>query len=102
VDAQEDLSVLKLALRSWCERRGRSQSALSMKLGISVSHLNAILSGRAQPGAALIQKIYAFLAAHQKPTPLVVELPLERPLRSAGDAGDHHVGGRDDQGPGPV
>ena len=84
--SQQELETLILALRSWCERRGVSQSALSMKLGISVSHLNAILSGRSRPGAALIQKMSSFLIAQQKPLLPAVVFPITRPGEEHTDA----------------
>ena len=82
VDTQRELLDLRLdlrlALRSRGERRGMSQSALSMRLGISVSHLNGILKGRARPGAALTRRIRDFVVADQKPAPFSVQVPLGR------------------------
>lgn len=44
-------------LRSWCEERGVSQSSLAMEIGVSVSHLNQVINGRARPSAELTQRI---------------------------------------------
>ncbi len=57
---------LIVRLKTWCVKRGVSQSALAMKLGISASHLNSIINGRAQPGAELAQKILDYLRADEQ------------------------------------
>lgn len=56
-------SSLRLAaeLKQWCEVRRLSQAALAMKLGVSTSHLNQIIRGRARPGVALFQRIMVVL-----------------------------------------
>jgi len=48
-------------LRSWCEERGVSQSSLAMEIGVSVSHLNQVINGRARPSAELTQRIVEVL-----------------------------------------
>jgi len=58
--------ALIVRLKTWCVKRGVSQSALAMKLGISASHLNGIINGRAQPGAGLAQKISDHLHADEQ------------------------------------
>src|SRR5579871_4061426 len=53
--APADLSA---AMRAWCARRV-SQSALAMRVGISASHLNQIVHGRARPSLELARRILA-------------------------------------------
>lgn len=48
-------------LRAWCEERGTSQSALAMEIGVSVSHLNQVINGRARPSAELARRIVEVL-----------------------------------------
>ena len=52
-------------LRSWCEESGASQSSLAMEIGVSVSHLNQVINGRARPSARLIRRI-AEVLEHRK------------------------------------
>ena len=44
-------------LRSWCEVCGVSQSSLAGEIGVSVSHLNQVLNGRARPSVGLTRRI---------------------------------------------
>jgi len=44
-------------LRAWCDAAGVSRSAIAMEAGVSASHLNQIINGRARPSAALLQRI---------------------------------------------
>jgi transcriptional regulator with XRE-family HTH domain len=55
------LHRLAMELKQWCEDRGVSQAALAMKLGISTSHLNQIIRGRARPSVALLRRIMVVL-----------------------------------------
>ena len=56
-----DLNRVVAELRSWCEERGTSQSALAMEIGVSVSHLNQVINGRARPSAELARRIVEVL-----------------------------------------
>lgn len=52
---------LAAELKQWCEAHGLSQAALAMKLGVSTSHLNQIIRGRARPGIGLFRRIMVIL-----------------------------------------
>jgi transcriptional regulator with XRE-family HTH domain len=43
------------------EQRRISQSALAMRVGVSASHLNRVLRGRARPSPALLRRLRAEL-----------------------------------------
>lgn len=62
------LHRLARELRQWCEDHGLSQSALAMRLGVSTSHLNQIIRGRARPSVALLRRIMVVLHG-PKPQP---------------------------------
>jgi transcriptional regulator with XRE-family HTH domain len=44
-------------LRAWCDAAGVSRSAIAMEAGVSASHLNQIINGRARPSDALLRRI---------------------------------------------
>ncbi|GEM_PF-3007710 len=44
-------------LRAWCDAAGVSRSAIAMEAGVSASHLNQIINGRARPSDALLCRI---------------------------------------------
>ncbi|GEM_PF-4427895 len=72
---------LAAAMRAWCARRGVSQSALAMRVGISASHLNQIVHGRARPSLELAQRIAAVLeAAPPRVTIVTLSSPTARSL----------------------
>lgn len=53
----ELLIRLGAELKRWCEERRISQSALAMRVGVSASHLNQIVNGRARPSYDLLRRI---------------------------------------------
>jgi DNA-binding XRE family transcriptional regulator len=70
IASRDPVSLHRLAadLKQLCKQRGLSQSALAMKVGVSTSHLNQIINGRARPSAALLQRILEVLNA-PRPSP---------------------------------
>lgn len=69
VTSKDSAALHRLAndLKQLCKQRRISQSALAMKVGVSTSHMNQIINGRARPSAALLQRILEVLNA---PRPL--------------------------------
>jgi len=52
-------------LKHLCQEKGLSQSALAMKVGVSASHLNQIINGRARPSSDLIRRILDVLRSER-------------------------------------
>lgn len=54
---------LRAQLKEWCKEHGLSQSSLAMKVGVSSSHLNQIINGRARPSPALLRRLLDVLSS---------------------------------------
>jgi transcriptional regulator with XRE-family HTH domain len=59
-------------LRSWCAEHGVSQSSVAMEIGVSVSHLNQVINGRARPSADLTRRMVEVLERHKARLPRLV------------------------------
>ncbi|GEM_PF-1473212 len=52
-------------LRAWCAEHGVSQSSVAMEIGVSVSHFNQVINGRARPSAELTRRMIEVLERHK-------------------------------------
>jgi transcriptional regulator with XRE-family HTH domain len=61
------------------EQRRISQSALAMRVGVSASHLNRVLRGRARPSPALLRRLRDELEKPLRRRGSPIGVPVEKP-----------------------